>query len=198
MSAFACQGNWRRANYILCVGPGQSILPFTRKTSGGPRHAQGARRGTAVGPPPSKKNSPELFLESRQRLSRDRPASCRPAHRFEMKIARQPFRRCIVPGTTRKHANASPTALQGTRPASQPASTQATLPLCGVSITRLTRPRTGDQPGCRRGSCVSHVLCFALHVAIRCYPEGPGSYAWLFRTRIVCTMMLMVISGDRT
>jgi hypothetical protein len=112
--------------------------------------------------------------------------------------ARQPFRRCLVPGTTREHANAAPTALQGTRPAFRPAPTQATLPLCGVSITRPTKPRTGDQPGCHRGSCVSHVLRLAGHVAIRCYPEGPGSYARLFRAGIVCTIIVMVISGERT
>jgi transposase len=55
-----------------------------------------------------------------------------------------------------------------------------------------------DRDGNRRASCVSHVLRFAVHVAIRCYPEGPPSYAQLSRAGIVCTTMLMVISGDRT
>jgi hypothetical protein len=52
---------------------------------------------------------------------------------------RQPFRRRIVPGTTREHANDHATALQHVRPApvfapakDGPAPTQATLPDYGL------------------------------------------------------------------
>jgi hypothetical protein len=38
-------------------------------------------------------------------------------HRRSVHTARQPFRRGLVPGTTRKHTNGIPTALQGYRPA---------------------------------------------------------------------------------
>src|SRR5262249_29491188 len=83
--------------------------------------------------------------------------------------------------------NEPPLPCRGHRPASRPTPTQATLPPCGVSITRLSRPGTGNHPGGRRASCVSHVLRLASHVAIRRYPEGPPSRARLSRAGTVST-----------
>ena len=176
------------------VGASQSIPPFTRKTIDGARHVQGTRRATAVGPPPSQEKlsrvlpgkPPAPFQGpacTRQDASRSTGTSLRDVH-----TARQPFRRRMRPAPPVARER-FPHCLAGTAPQpSGQASTQATLPLCGISITRLTRPRTGNQPGCRRGSCVSHVLCLAGRVASRCYSAGPGPYARLFRAGIVCTI----------
>jgi len=71
-----------------------------------------------------------------------------------------------------------------------PASTQATLPHCGVSITRLIRPGTGYHPGCHNGSRVNvsrHLMC---HVARRCYPSKPWLYVRRSRSAILSTMPL--------
>ena len=89
----------------------------------------------------------------------------------QLHTARQPFRRRIALSTTCQHANDLRLPCRKNRPGSRPASTEATLPLCGVSITWLTTPGTEHHPGCHRASCISYGLCFEGHVAIRCYPE---------------------------
>ena len=68
-----------------------------------------------------------------------------------------------------------------------PASTWTTLPRYGFSITRLTRPGTGNHPGRRSDSCVSHDLHFSGHVAIRRYPEDTATVCPPFRDGIVST-----------
>jgi len=92
------------------------------------------------------------------------PADSPAAHRNN--YTRHRFRRCIVPGTTRKHANKTATALQrfcpalDTAPAAvRPASTCGTLPGYGVSITWLT----GQAPGTTPAAAVLPKL--VLHIA---------------------------------
>ena len=138
------------------------------KTIGGSRRALNARRVSAVDPPPRQKNPPGFHCRGRLHLSRDRSPHAGSCAGRQEKLHVSPFVVALCPAPpvstrTRPHCLAGSSA----RP-SRPASTQATLPLYGVSITWRTRPGTGNQPGSRRGSCVSHVHRPAGHVTSRC------------------------------
>ena len=121
--------------------------------------------------------SPEDASFSRSRPSKDCP---RHAGSTQTRSEIRQLFRCLRPAPPVANERVR-TACTEHRPASQPASTQATLPLYGLSITWFSTPGTGNPPGSRRASCVSHVLCLAGHVAIRRYPDVPPSYAQLSR-----------------
>ena len=92
------------------IRPRQFILPVTQITSDAARHDQHARRAFAVSPPPYESGPPVPNSYGRS-LPTKRPATSIPlvsVRRFDSSrrcgIARQPFRRCLipVPGTTPK------------------------------------------------------------------------------------------------
>lgn len=107
------------------------------------------------------------------------------------------FRRRLVPGTTRQHANETATALQRTSPDSRP------LLLAGHSQTGLLKhrgdlfPGTGSTtPGRHSPSQLSDDLRLADHVPRGRYPSGLAPYVPGSRLGIVSAAW--AISGDRT
>jgi len=81
-----------------------------------------------------------------------------------------------------------------------PARQHASLPPA-ITSTWVTDSGSGNHPGRRRGSCVSHALRSTLHVAIQCYLEEPLPYVRLFRIATVSIgndLSFPTISGDRT
>jgi hypothetical protein len=73
------------------------------------------------------------------------------------------------PGTT-PEANRIPTALQGC--CGSPRPTCGTLPQCGLSTTRTTRPGTGNHSGSHTASQVIDGCRSCVHVARGRYPSG--------------------------
>jgi hypothetical protein len=121
-----------------------------------------------------------------------------PARYFDRETARQPFRRCIVSGTTREHANDHATALQHVRQAPACFLLRPHSPTTAFESPGLPTPGTGNHTGCRSGSCVSHFLHFTDHVATECYPGDTAVVCPAFQHGIVSTSNRLVISGGRT
>lgn len=98
----------------------QCILPVVEKPKSGHRRAQGARRVSAVKSLPKEKRSSERLSFDRLLPVTDlQPFPVADTRHYQLShIARQSFRCCTAPGTTRKRANDSTTALQPIRRAS--------------------------------------------------------------------------------
>jgi hypothetical protein len=173
-------------------GPETSYQRFTarRRTSPVRRHFAATRRSL------SRAN----LLKPRSLPARGRRTRIHssPAGTLPKRVETRPrFRRCLVPGTTRKHANEAATALQRTSLDSHP------LLLAGHSQTGLFKhqgdlfPGTGSTtPGRHSPSQLSDDLRPADHVPRGRYPSGLAPYVPGSRLGIVSAML--AISGDRT
>ena len=93
----------------------------------------------------------------RQReLHRLRPTTCPPG-----------------PGTTRSHANESRLPCRDIARPPGRLLLKPHSPSAAFGTPELPTQAPGNHPGSGRGSCVSHALRLAGHVAIRFWPEGP-------------------------
>jgi hypothetical protein len=128
---------------------------------------------SAVKSPPKEKRPSERFSFDRLLPVTDlQPLPVADTRHYQLlHVARQSFRCCTAPGTTRKRANDSTTALQSIRRASARFYLDHSPPLRPFNhLTDKARHRATKR-GSRSGSCVSHTLRFMGHVAIGCYSE---------------------------
>jgi hypothetical protein len=115
-------------------------------------------------------------LLPRQRKRPDETASSRPTDTPLRWVKLVPaFVVAFVLGTTRARERACH-CLAARSPDIASAPTCGTLPDCGISNTRPTKPGTGYHSGRRSPSQVSDALRPISHVARRCHPPGRSPY----------------------